>query len=363
MLFGHGGDVYSLSRELGLEPAEVLDFSSNCSPLPYPDGFSHYLSKHINELHLLPEVDSRSVREILSARYGLSPESFLLGSGTTQWIFSLPRILGSRRAFIPLPTYSDYMDACQAAHVKIDFLGPYPDGLEQTVTRFSADLLALKNRDLDNALIFVCNPNNPTGLFMEPSRLVELIKRFSMATWVIDESYAPFVAEDSQSSLISASLPPNVVILRSFSKIYGIPGLRIGCLVTTGATMERLRAGERPWAVNRMAQLAAAFLLRTPDYEENVRQYCQHQKSVLVSAIGRLDGLEYVPGSTHFALFKVKQPLSAKMVCNALKKKGMLIRDCANFQGLSEEHIRISPRMEDDNVKLVMAIREIVSSE
>ena len=235
MLFGHGGDVYSLSREINIKPQEVLDFSSNCSPLPYPEGFCNYLSKNIDQLHLLPEVDSYSVRKQLSKRYGLPADSFLLGSGTTQWIFSLPRILKAKRAIIPLPTYSDYQDACTAAGLEIKYLGPYPDGSKESVKGLLKDLLNFKGEGLDDCLIFICNPNNPTGLFVPPARLMELIRRYPGATWIIDEAYAPFIAEDEKTSLITRALPSNVVILRSFSKIFGIPGLRIGCLATTGA--------------------------------------------------------------------------------------------------------------------------------
>lgn len=361
MLFGHGGDVYSLSRDLDIKPAQVLDFSSNCSPLPYPEGFSQYLSRNIHQLHLLPEVDSFSVRKRLSDRYGLPADSFLLGSGTTQWIFSLPRILKARRAFIPLPTYSDYEDACKAAGLDVEHLGPYSDGSEESVKQFSQDLLSLKEKDLENALFFVCNPNNPTGLFIPPRQLMELIRRYSRATWVIDEAYAPFVSADCHSSLITEKLPSNVLILRSFSKIYGIPGLRIGCLVTTGNIMNKLRSNERPWAVNRMAQLAARFLLRMPEYEKEVRRCCHDEKQRIISGLSSIESLEYLYGRTHFAIFRVKRPLTARALFEGLRQKGMLIRDCGNFSGLSGDHIRISPRMADDNLELIIAIRQLAA--
>ncbi len=362
MLFGHGGDVYSLARELGIEPTEVLDFSSNCSTLPYPEGFRSFLSENVNQLHLLPEVDSFSVRCKLSERYGLSPESFLLGSGTTQWIYALPRMLGIRRAVIPLPTYSDYRDACMASGLEIEYLGPYPDGSRESARRFSEDMLRLEETSLERSLVFICNPNNPTGLFIPPDLLLEVINHFSRAIWVVDEAYAPFVSDDKDSSIITRNLPSNLLVLRSFSKIYGIPGLRIGCLVTTGDIMEHLRSNERPWAVNRMAQLAAGFLLELPEYEELVRTSCQAEKKRIVSGLGRLPGLEYLPGETHFALFRVQEPLSAEALVSSLKGKGMLIRDCANFSGLSGDHIRISPRMPGDNTRLIAAVKELAAS-
>ena len=125
--------------------------------------------------------------------------------------------------------------------------------------------------------------------------------------------------------------------------------------------MDQLRSGERPWAVNRMAQLAACFLLGMPDYENEVRRYCHDEKQRIISAFSTIKYLEYQPGRTHFALFRVKKPLSARMLYEALRQKGMLIRDCGNFSGLSGDHVRISPRMRDDNLALITAVRELSS--
>lgn len=365
MLFGHGGDVYSLSRELAIDPTDVLDFSSNCSPLPYPQGLKRYLCENIDQLHLLPEVDSYSVRERLSDRYGLSPDCFLLGNGTTQWIYSLPRILGAKRAFIPLPTYSDYRDACIASGLDVEYLGPYPDGSQDSTDRIMDELSSLKADKLKDSVVFVCNPNNPTGLFIPPMSLLEIIETRQVGTWIIDEAYAPFVSDDSKSSLLSVSerLPPNIIILRSFSKIYGIPGLRIGCLVTTGKVLGRLHSRERPWAVNRMAQLAADFLLRRPDFELKVRQYCQDEKQRIISGLSNIKAIVPMNGVTHFTLFEIHEPLSAKIIYERLKIRGMLIRNCNNFSGLRGEYIRISPRMTTDNIALITAMEGVCAQD
>ncbi len=362
MLFGHGGDVYSLSRELGLDPTEVLDFSSNCSPLPYPEGFTQYLYENIEQLHLLPEVDSYSVRTRLAERYGLDEDCFLLGSGTTQWIYSLPRILGARRAFIPLPTYADYGDASRAAGLEVQYYGPYIDGTKESAQRFLSDFESLEGRSSGDSMVFVCNPNNPTGLFIDPDRLLDLAKSIPEVTWIIDEAYAPFVSSDTKSSLLVRDISPNVVVLRSFSKIYGIPGLRIGCLVAKGTIIEKLRSHERPWAVNRMAQLAANFLLQVPEYEEEVRTYCQHEKKRIVSGLSTIKALTYVEGKTHFALFEVNRPLDADTISQVLKKRAMLVRNCANFPGLSGEFVRISPRMSKENLTLIAALKELADT-
>ncbi len=362
MLFGHGGDVYSIAEKLGIEPGEVLDFSSNCSPLPYPKGFHEYLCNNIDQMHLLPEVDSKTIRTILANRYNLSHENFLIGNGTTEWIFAIPRLLMPKRAFICLPTYADYEDACKAAGVEVQFVGTFSDGSEKTTQRLVAELLSVNRKDLEGALLFLCNPNNPTGLFIEPDQLLDVIKALPVTlTWLIDEAYTPFVAEDEKSSILSKDIPENCIVLRSFSKIYGVPGIRIGCLVSKGAIIKALWEELRPWSVNRMAQLAVQFLLNRPDFEETVREYCKTEKNNIVTGLKQIEGINYVPGRCHFAMFSLDETtISAEDLTERLKEKGILIRNCANFKGLSGENIRISPRLSEDNLKLLLEIGEIL---
>lgn len=362
MLFGHGGDVYSIAERLGIEPGEVLDFSSNCSPLPYPKGLNEYLCNNLHQMHLLPEVDSKTIRSILANRYGLSPENFLIANGTTEWIFAIPRLLMPKRAFICLPTYADYEDACKAAGVDVHFVGTFSDGTEKTAQRLIAELLSMDKKSLEGALLFLCNPNNPTGLFIEPDELLDLVKSLpATLTWLIDEAYAPFVAEDEKSSILTMNIPENCIVLRSFSKIYGIPGIRIGCLVSKGAIVKALWEELRPWSVNRMAQLAVSFLLNRPDFEETVREYCKTEKENIVTGLTRIKGINYVPGKCHFAMFSLnKAGISAEDLTERLKEKGILIRNCANFNGLSGENIRISPRLSEDNLKLLLEMEGIL---
>ncbi|NPA95645.1 MAG: pyridoxal phosphate-dependent class II aminotransferase [Thermodesulfobacteria bacterium] len=354
MLHGHGGDVYSIAAELGVSPLDVLDFSSNCSPLPYPKGFHDYLCDNVDQMHLLPEVDSITIRNKLAKRYNRHPDRFLIGSGTTQWIYALPRLLGSARAFVTYPTYADYEDACKAAGVEVVPIGIYPGGSQQDGRRLLQDLDALKPATLEGGIVFICNPNNPTGLFLGPQDLLAIIKSKPRSTvWVIDESYAPFVGPDEYTSLLGHSLPENVVILRSFSKIYGIPGLRVGGLVGSSPVLEGLVSQMRPWSVNRMAQLALEYLLDEPQFEQEVRDFCQKEKEFFVDSLSKLHGMSHVEGRCHYALFRLSGGLRAQELASELRKRGMLIRDCHNFKGLEGDYVRISPRLHPDNERLV----------
>ncbi|HID96902.1 MAG TPA: pyridoxal phosphate-dependent class II aminotransferase [Thermodesulfobacteriaceae bacterium] len=356
MLHGHGGDVYSLAKEIGGSPDSILDFSSNVSPLPLPKGLDEVLISRLSEIRCLPEVDSRGVRETLAQRYGMSPDQFLVGSGTTEWIFSLPRILSPGKVIIPLPTYADYADAARLASCEIETAGPWPEAGSGT----DQDILGtLSGSASSGSLVFWCNPNNPTGRFISPDLLYRVIKESHETTWVIDESYAPFLGPDHESSLIARGVPSNLVLLRSCSKIYGIPGLRLGYLAGSVALVAELADQARPWSVNRLAQIAGEYLLAGQDYEQEVRDYCMREKQRLLMELECCSFLEPLKGSTHFILFRVHKPWTAAELTRSLRKKSIIIRDCGNFVGLDGEYIRISLRDKAGNDRLVEAIKTL----
>jgi threonine-phosphate decarboxylase len=350
MLHGHGGDIYSLARDLGIAPGSILDFSSNVSPLPLPEGLQEVLTGHLQEIRSLPELDSVGVREALARRYRLSARHFLVGGGTTEWIYSIPRVFGHRKVCVPLPTYADYADAARLAQCPVETLGPWPD----TDPHSDGDILDnLRRAARDQSIIFLCNPNNPTGRFISPQALRSVISSDRDSVWVIDEAYAPFVGPDSRSSLITTDFPPNLIVLRSFSKIYGVPGLRLGYAVGDPERISALAVGARPWAVSRLAQLAGEFLVNVEPYEQRVRDYCRQERSRFLSAIKGIHLLDPVEGACPFILFRVRKPWTAGGIATKLRNHGILIRDCGNFVGLGGEFIRISLRAKGDNDTLV----------
>lgn len=356
MLTGHGGDRYSLARELGIEPSRILDFSSNVSPLGPPEGLLLHLKEHLPEIEFLPEVDSFELRKALASRYSRSAGDFFVTSGTTEWIFQIPRLLMPEKAVIPLPTYSDYRDASLLHGVEVEELAAWRPG--DKGSDYTAFLDNLEGRLCPNALVFLCNPNNPTGSLIPPPRLHALIAGHPEVEWVVDESYAPFAAPDEGSSLLFQKELDNLIILRSFSKIYGIPGLRLGYAVSTGRS-SILSKALKPWAVNRLAQLAGTYLLKESGLEDSVRKFVKEERPRLLEAIDEIEFLRPYPSDVNFMLIEVLPPFDAGKVTQELKRKGILIRDCSNFVGLSGEFIRISLRQREENDFLVESLRAL----
>ena len=349
MIRGHGGEVYSVASALGLRPTEVLDFSSNVNPFGPPPGFFEALQERIGELRLLPEPDAGGLRAALSEAWGLPPSCFLVGAGTTEWIYGIPRAAGRRLAAVVLPTYADYRDAAVQAGLGLKEFGPHLNGEEALAALLEAP---------QDGLVFLCNPNNPTGAFLPPERILEAARQRPDLLWVVDESYADFVGPEEETSLlVLRPLPSNLLVLRSFSKIYGVPGLRLGYVGGAEEALRPLRALERPWPVDRLAEIGGAVLLRAREYRDEVRWRLRRLCAGLLRGLRELPFLEPLPGEAHFVLFRLSPPWDAPALTRALAREGILVRDCSNFPGLGPGFVRVSPRDEEANRLLLEALR------
>lgn len=357
MLLGHGGDIFTLAAESGVKACEIYDFSSNTSPLSFPEGLKEHITAGLDEIAFLPEVDSASLRQALARRFSLLPENFIVCSGTTEWIYRLARISGAQKAIIPVPSYSDYVDAASLAGMETILTGPWPYGNSPPNKNLLDDLLERASTD---SLIYLCNPNNPTGRFFQPSELKTAMIKSSQTLWIVDESYAPFIAPDHVSSLISPDWPENCIVLRSFSKIYGIPGLRLGYVAGGEKLLKKLSNHLLPWSAGRLAQIAGKYLLEQNEYEDKVRRFVKKEKKRFLEKIEHIEALGYSPGETHFMLFKVKPPNSLKIIAKKLRAQKILIRDCSNFEGIEQDYIRISLRLSDDNDILIEALENLL---
>ncbi len=350
MLRGHGGEIYHLARKLGLNPSEIKDHSSNVSPLPPPQGLYDLLKAHLAEIENLPEVDSFTLREKLAQIYSLHQDQILPSSGTTEWIFGIPKILNPKRVIILGPTYSDYADAAKQLGIRPIFI------LAEEETLFSPPLEDLTNRLQKKDLVFICNPNNPTGALIPPQKLQEIIFNFPDVFFIIDESYSDFVEE--RASLLDLGKPPeNTIILRSFSKIYRIPGLRLGFAIASQKLSEFLWSLFLPWNVNRLAQVAGNWLLDQKDYIIKVREFVKDERKRILKILKDLP-LKIFPSRTHF--FLLKFPHKVHSLWKALLyQHHILTRDASNIYGLNPYFLRFALRSREENDYFCKALKEV----
>ncbi|MFZ0133054.1 MAG: threonine-phosphate decarboxylase [Desulfobacterales bacterium] len=356
MISGHGGNIAALARHLGCEAADIIDMSSNVNPLGPMPGLLRRLETSLSAITALPEVDADGVIEKFARRFQVDARRVLAGNGTTQLIYTVPLALGSRNALIVGPTYADYADACEMFGVRYDFL------LTNAGTGFRADVRTLADKAQGCDTVFICNPNNPTGSLLAAKDLAWLFRRLPDTVFIIDESYMPFAATEDADSVLARGFA-NVVVLHSLSKIFRIPGLRIGFLVAPENLTARFRRFRLPWAVNSLALAAVDFVMTHSDrvtaFIEETRIFLATEKKHFEAGLSRASGLTAFPSATSFMLMKLPENLTAESVCDSLAQRKILIRNCSNFIGLGPGFIRVSLKTRECNQVVIDHLVEL----
>ncbi len=348
----HGGDILSMARRLGCGVGDLVDLSSNLTPLGMVPGLREALVERLPEISFLPESGSETLVRLFAGKYGCSPQQVLAGNGTTEFIYAVPTGVQSRRALIIAPTYADYQTASQWAGLSVDFFTLKAD------EDFALDFTRLSARLTGGELVFLCNPNNPTGRVVSSRVLLDFILAHPASEFLVDESYLPFVGEPS---LAGFPLPANLFLLCSSSKIYGIPGLRLGFLVASEEKMARFAERRKPWGVNRMAQVAGEYLLAHGDtYVQAVREYLAQALPGFVARLAALPGVQVVPGSANFILCRLTGSMTAPRLREGMLRQRIMIRDCSNFTGLGGHYFRISLQDAERNERCLAALAGIL---
>jgi threonine-phosphate decarboxylase len=360
MLKGHGGNIYDLAHRLGCHPSEILDMSSNMNPLGPPPDLVTFLQENIKTIALLPEVDANTIVNVFAGRYNIDPEQVIAGNGTTQFIYSIPRILETKRALIFGPTYADYADACAMHHI------PYDYSTAGESADFEHDIKAASQQIQGHDTIFICNPNNPTGNIIPTADLEQLCRSHADANFVIDESYLMFVDGSNKQSMIRSTLP-NVMVLNSMSKFFTIPGLRIGFLISSPIIIKKFRTYLLPWSVNSLAQMAVQYLMKqtveVQTFIENTVKFIAREKDILFETFKNTSFIKLFPSTTCFILARLYGNLTADSLGNHLAHDRILIRNCANFSGLSDRFIRFSLKTSEINRMFAKKLLARISQE
>ncbi len=346
MIGGHGGNIYELARQLECLPAEIVDMSANVNPLgPMPELVA-YLADNLAAISVLPEAAAETAVRAFADFHDVDPGMVMAGNGTTELIYRIPRAVKAKKALVVGPTYADYKDACTMNHVACDhmILEPSDD--------FSLDMESVAAIDAD--LVFICNPNNPTGTLTDRSDIEALCRTNPETLFLIDESYLPFADAPEQITMIGSDLP-NVMVLNSMSKAFRIPGLRIGFVKAPGQLVDRLTPYALPWSVNGLAQAAVTWLMTHPEkvnpFLEHTRSMIRKEKSWVVRRLAEESDIRCFPSATTFILMALPEHLTAAAVWQHMAKNRILIRDCSNFTGLSERYVRLSLRKEGENLR------------
>ncbi len=351
----HGGNVLYYSRKYGIPAGKIIDFSASVNPLGPPTKSLAAMERAFSELSRYPDPDSGELTEKLAALHGLKEDEILVGNGSTELIYLLPRALGVKKVVVLAPSFSDYERASSLAGARVmrlPLLGK---------NNFRPGMDAISRGLKRCGLMFLCNPNNPTGALIPRERLLGLLDEASRTGTVIciDEAFIEYAGKES---VLREAVRLGAVVLRNFTKFYGMPGIRIGYAAADAGIIARMKLGREPWTVNCLAQAAAIAALGDREYEKETLARNEVERDYMFDAISGTGWLSPYPSSANFLLVKILgiKPGSSELT-ERLARLGLIVRDCSNFPGLGDRFIRVAILSRPQNRKFIKVLQSFTT--
>ena len=354
--FEHGGDIKSVIRENNLN--EIMDFSANINPYGLSSNIKNAILADLDNIIHYPQPNAEDLRKKIGETYNIADDKIIVGNGAVEIIYTLCHILKPKNALIVSPGFSEYERAARSAGAdihyamldeKLDFNSPMRD-----------IIVNIKGNDL----LFIGNPNNPTGtLYMleDMELLIEHAENNGCFV-VVDESFMDFIKTSEAFSVLPlVEKYHNLLVLHSLTKFYAIPGLRLGFAATDHEVLDPLYAAKDIWNVNSLAQAAGMAALDDKKYQRRSRTYTRTEINYLYEELSTLDKLKVYEPTVNFILVNIsKTGLTATQLREKLLKYNIIIRNCANYPGLDENYVRFAVRTREENDELVDALTEIL---
>lgn len=334
MLHGHGDDSYRYKNKI------IADFSSNVWHGGEPKGLKAHLFSRWEVINKYPEVLAESLASQIASHHQLLSDQILISSGTTESIYLIAQAFRGKTTTIAIPAFSEYEDACRMHNHQLIFLD----------WEKLADFPKIKTN-----LVFICNPNNPTGRTFDNLKL--LLTENPEALFIVDEAFIEFTLSIASVAKLMND-HRNLLVLRSLTKAYAIPGLRLGYIVGNKAIISQLRNTKAPWTVNSLAIEAGKFLFNHYEDVQIPLNKLLNERDILIEKLQENHFLKVYSTHTHFFLAETICRSAAELKMYLIERHGILIRDASNFRGLGARHFRIATLSPEKNKILIEALQE-----
>lgn len=353
--YGHGGDLLTAQQSFGLPGDQFIDFSSNMNPFGPPAAVERLVAEYAKELIRYPDPGVRKLRAKLASVYRIPEESILVGNGAAECIDLAVRVLRPQMTGLARPCFSEYEEAIEKTGGRVYDLPLDPEnGFE------------LRKQDLLNAVdccdtLFLGHPNNPTGRLLSKEALAVLSD--CGRNVILDEAFVDFVPAEEEVSLIArAPETESLIVIRSMTKFYAVPGIRLGFAVAHPRIVEAMSRLQIPWSVNSLAQRIGEAVLDDLEYAAGTKAWLQDERAWLSSELTRL-GMTVYSSDTNFVLFSIPDRFgqNVKQLQASMGAQGILIRDASLFPGLNEKYCRIAVRLREDNEALIAGLNNALN--
>lgn len=353
----HGGDIYSAKERFAAmdRPHAILDFSANINPLGLPDGVKNMIRESIDNFDVYPDPLCRELVSELSAHEGVPAEWILCGNGAADIIYRTVSAIKPKKAMVLAPTFAEYEEALNTVSCEVIRFKLY----ENNDYQLQEDFLDALTEDMD--MLFLCNPNNPTGQLISKEFHLKVLQRCKELDILlfVDECFNDFL-EEPEAYSVKEYLQEydNLLILKAFTKIYAMAGIRLGhCITSNRELVEKLRKAGQPWSVSTPAQTAGVQAMREREYLARAKSLIREERDYLAENLNEFDFIVF-PSNANYIFIK-DSCSTEKPLHEMLFEKGILIRNCDNYHGLGSGYYRICIKKHEENVKLIKVLREI----
>jgi len=352
----HGGNVYEIERQYGISHRSIIDFSANINPLGYPESLKPAITDALEDLVHYPDPGYSDLVQAIATARSLSNDWIFPGNGAIESLYLVAEYLRAPKVHIMAPSFVEYERSFRRYGSEIHWVLLKEENQFQLTEADLADALGKPGEP-----IILCTPNNPTGSLVAPELMKKIIETTKACNQplILDEAFMEFIGDEDVRSMIGhVESHPNLFILRSMTKCYAIPGLRLGYLITSNPDFRAwIQEYRIPWMINHLAACAGVAALQDREHLPKTRVYVTEQREFLQHRIQSIPQLTQYPASANYLCFRLNDP--SVSLREELIKRGILIRSCSNYIGLDERYFRIAVRNEADNQSLIRALQDI----
>ncbi len=357
----HGSDIEKIEEVYGIPKEDIVSFSANVSPMGVSERYLQGITSKLDCVERYPDREYRALKKAISLYCGAKSENIIVGGGSTELIGAAIKQMESPRVIIVTPAYSEYeRNVKQRGGTVEHFFLKEEDGFAPDISEICEAL----NESHD--ILIICNPVNPTSTAFTRDGMEAVLKRCEKCgiVCIVDETYIDFADERFDVTPLTDRFGC-LFVIRSMSKFFCAPGLRLGYGITQGAELkERIEESKDPWSVSSLSNEAALLMLSDTDHIGRTRAYIKEERQRIMSLLDDMEplGIRYYRPEANFVLVRLPEggPTSGGLFERAVKE-GMMIRDCADFPGLDDRYIRFCFMKKDDDDRLMSLIRKVYS--
>lgn len=348
----HGSNPQYLYEAIGRKlPEKYIDFSANINPLGPPPELKEKWNEFYEKIMVYPDPQAKNLKTLIAKKENIAEDSLLIGNGGAELIYLIARMLSGKSVLIMQPAFSEYEKACLANKCQVAY-----HQLKEADFGLNIDLLLPKIEG--NDALFLCNPNNPTGIYYPQSMILKLIEECEKHNCflIIDEAFYDFLPE-YDSLLPSIGRFSKLIIIRSLTKMFAIPGIRLGYLAAGSEIISELSKLQPHWSTNVLALLTGELCLRNNGFVKQSLEYIQNER-IRLFRFFQEQNFVVTPSSVNFYLLRDTSLKDQYQLFEFLLDKGIIPRHTFNFPGLEGSWLRFAIKKNQENNQLMEVLTE-----